>query len=164
MSATFYRFLMGISCWKTNLKLTYFAFFANFWWFFQHNLHQIVWTAMDRKYVSDHAKIQLFYLCLIAKQWCWNKIPYGITLWKPLCPHVLAIYYTKTSLSLHIPNPGIFLGEMHGHMSHEEEQINYFAAARLFWPEACLRDFFGLKKAEGLLKAKKIRQTARRPK
>ena len=40
----------------------------------------------------------------------------------------------------------------------------YFAAARLFWPEGCLRDFFGLKKAEGLLKAKKIPQTARRPK
>ena len=31
----------------------------------------------------------------------------------------------------------------------------FFAAARLFWPEGCLRDFFGLKKAEGLLKAKK---------
>ena len=40
-------------------------------------------------------------------------------------------------------------------MSHEEEQKNFFAAARLFWPEGCLRDFFGLKKAEGLLKAKK---------
>ena len=40
----------------------------------------------------------------------------------------------------------------------------FFAAARLFWPEGCLRDFFGLKKAEGLLKAKKIPQTARRPK
>ena len=50
---------------------------------------------------------------------------------------------------------GIFLGEMHQHMSHEEEQKTFFAAARLFWPEGCLRDFFGLKKAEGLLKAKK---------
>ena len=40
----------------------------------------------------------------------------------------------------------------------------FFAAARLFWPEGCLRDFFGLKKAEGLLKAKKIPKTARRPK
>ena len=59
---------------------------------------------------------------------------------------------------------GIFLGEMHRHMSHEEEQKTFFAAARLFWPEGCLRDFFGLKKAEGLLKAKKIPQTARRPK
>ena len=36
---------------------------------------------------------------------------------------------------------GIFLGEMHRHMSHEKEQKNYFAAARLFWPEGCLRDF-----------------------
>ena len=50
---------------------------------------------------------------------------------------------------------GIFLGEMQRHMSHEEEQKFFFAAARLFWPEGCLRDFFGLKKAEGLLKAKK---------
>ena len=50
-------------------------------------------------------------------------------------------------------------------MSHEEEQKNFFfAEARLFWPEGCLRDFFGLLKAEGLLKAKKIPQTARRPK
>ena len=49
-------------------------------------------------------------------------------------------------------------------MSHEEEQKIFFAAARLFWPEGCLRDFFGLKKAEGLLKAKKIPKTARRPK
>ena len=49
----------------------------------------------------------------------------------------------------------IFLGEMHRHMSHEEEQKFFFAAARLFWPEGCLRDFFGLKKAEGLLKAKR---------
>ena len=40
----------------------------------------------------------------------------------------------------------------------------FFAAARLFWAEGCLRDFFGLKKAEGLLKAKKIPKTARRPK
>ena len=41
-------------------------------------------------------------------------------------------------------------------MSHEEEQKKLsFATARLFWPEGCLRDFFGLKKAEGLLKAKK---------
>ena len=38
-------------------------------------------------------------------------------------------------------------------MSHEKEQKNYFATARLFWPEGCLRDSFGLKKAEGLLKA-----------
>ena len=53
---------------------------------------------------------------------------------------------------------------MHRHMSHEEEQKFFFAAARLFWPEGCLRDFFGLKKAEGLLKAKKIPKTARRPK
>ena len=48
----------------------------------------------------------------------------------------------------------MFLGEMHRHMSHEEEQL-FFAAARLFWPEGCLSDSFGLKKAEGLLKAKK---------
>ena len=53
---------------------------------------------------------------------------------------------------------------MQRHMSHEEEKKFFFAAARLFWPEGCLRDFFGLKKAEGLLKAKKIPQTARRPK
>ena len=59
----------------------------------------------------------------------------------------------------------MFLGEMHRHMSHEEEQKKpFFAAARLFWPEGCLRDFFSLKKAEGLLKAKKIPKTARRPK
>ena len=45
-------------------------------------------------------------------------------------------------------NNGIFLGEMHRHMSHEEEQKIFFAAARLFWPEGCLRDFFGLKKAD----------------
>ena len=32
----------------------------------------------------------------------------------------------------------------------------FLAAARLFWPEGCFRDFFGLKKAEGLLKAQKI--------
>ena len=38
---------------------------------------------------------------------------------------------------------------------------NFFlAAARLFWPEGCFWDFFGLKKAEGLLKAKKIPKTA----
>ena len=43
-------------------------------------------------------------------------------------------------------------------MSHEEEQKKFFAAARLFWPEGCLRDFFGLKKAAGLLKAKKSRK------
>ena len=42
---------------------------------------------------------------------------------------------------------GIFLGEIHGHMSHEEAQKNVFAAVKLFWPEGCLRDFFGLKKA-----------------
>ena len=53
---------------------------------------------------------------------------------------------------------------MQRHMSHEEEKKTFFAAARLFWPEGCLRDFFGLKKAEGLLKAKKIPKTARRPK
>ena len=29
----------------------------------------------------------------------------------------------------------MFLGEMHRHMSHEEEQKTFFAAARLFWPE-----------------------------
>ena len=62
------------------------------------------------------------------------------------------------------PKVGIFLGEMQRHMSHEEKKKDYFAAARLFWPEGCLRDFFGLKKAEGLLKAKKIPKTARRPK
>ena len=45
-------------------------------------------------------------------------------------------------------------------MSHEEEPNFVFAAARLFWPEGCLRDFFGLNKAEGLLKAKKITKTA----
>ena len=39
------------------------------------------------------------------------------------------------------PKNGIFLGEMHRHMSHEEEQKTFFAAARLFWPEGCLRDF-----------------------
>ena len=38
------------------------------------------------------------------------------------------------------------------------------AAARSFWPEARFWDFFGLKKAEGLLKAKKIPKTGRRPK
>ena len=36
---------------------------------------------------------------------------------------------------------GIFLGEMHRLMSHEEEQTFFLAAARLFWPEGCLRDF-----------------------
>ena len=60
-------------------------------------------------------------------------------------------------------NNGIFLGEVQRHMSHEEEQNFFFAAARLFWPEGCLRDFFGLKKDEGLLKAKIILKTARRP-
>ena len=45
-------------------------------------------------------------------------------------------------------------------MSHEEAKKTVFAAARLFWPEGCLRDFFGLKKAEGLLKAKKYQKRA----
>ena len=36
---------------------------------------------------------------------------------------------------------GIFLGEMYRHLSHKEEQKS-FAAARLFWSEGCLRDFF----------------------
>ena len=53
---------------------------------------------------------------------------------------------------------------MHRHKSHEEVKKPFFAAARLLWPEGSLRDFFGLKKAEGLLKAKKIPQTALRPK
>ena len=34
----------------------------------------------------------------------------------------------------------------------------------LFWPSGCFRDFFGLQKAFGLLQAKKIPQTALRPK
>ena len=42
---------------------------------------------------------------------------------------------------------------MQRHMSHEEEKKTFFAAARLFWPEGCLRDFFWPE--EGLLKAKK---------
>ena len=42
-----------------------------------------------------------------------------------------------------IPRYGIFLGEMHRHMIHEEEPKNpFFAAARLFRPEGCWRDFF----------------------
>ena len=49
----------GISCLKTSLKMSGLAFFAHFWWFFQCKLQQIVWTATDRKYVSDHIKIQL---------------------------------------------------------------------------------------------------------
>ena len=47
---------------------------------------------------------------------------------------------------------------------HEEGQKKICAAARSFWPEARFWDFFGLKKAEGLLKAKKIPKTGRRPK
>ena len=47
---------------------------------------------------------------------------------------------------------------------HEEGQKKYCAAAGSFWPEARFWDFFGLKKAEGLLKAKKIPKTGRRPK
>ena len=56
---------------------------------------------------------------------------------------------------------GIFLGEMHGHMSHEEAQKNVFAAVKLFWPEGCLRDFLAWRRP---LKAKKPRKTALRPK
>ena len=47
---------------------------------------------------------------------------------------------------------------------HEEGQKKICAAARSFWPEARFWDFFGLKKAEGLLKAKKIPKTGLRPK
>ncbi len=58
----------------------------------------------------------------------------------------------------------MFLGEMHDKKVMRKNKKTVFAAARLFWPEGCFWDFFGLKKAEGLLKAKKISKTARRPK
>ena len=60
------------------------AFLANFWWFFQCKLQHIVWTAMDRKYVSDHAKIQLSCLKLDLKNAGKAEIPYGTILWRPL--------------------------------------------------------------------------------
>ena len=49
----------------------------------------------------------------------------------------------------------MFLGEMHDKKVMRKNKKTVFAAARLFWPEGCFWDFFGLKKAEGLLKAKK---------
>ena len=53
---------------------------------------------------------------------------------------------------------------MHNNIIMRKDNKLFFAVARLFWPEGRFWDFFGLKKAEGLLKAKKIPKTARRPK
>ena len=58
----------------------------------------------------------------------------------------------------------MFHGEMHDNIIMRKDKKTFFAAARLFWPEGRFWDFFGLKKAEGLLKAKKIPKTGRRPK
>ena len=49
-------------------------------------------------------------------------------------------------------------------MSHEEEQKNFFCCSQVVLACGLFEGFFGLKKAEGLLKAKKIPKTARRPK
>ena len=49
-------------------------------------------------------------------------------------------------------------------MSHEEEQNNFFCWCQVVLAWGLFEGFFGLKKAKGLLKAKKIPQTARRPK
>ena len=58
----------------------------------------------------------------------------------------------------------MFHGEMHDNIIMRKDKKKFCAAARSFWPEARFWDFFGLKKAEGLLKAKKIPKTGRRPK
>ena len=50
----------------------------------------------------------------------------------------------------------MFHGEMHDNIIMRKDKKKFCAAARSFWPEARFWDFFGLKKAEGLLKAKKI--------
>ena len=47
----------------------------------------------------------------------------------------------------------MFHGEMHDNIIMRKDKKNC-AAASSFWPEARFWDFFGLKKAEGLLKAK----------
>ena len=40
----------------------------------------------------------------------------------------------------------MFLGEMHDKKVMRKNKKTVFAAARLFWPEGCFWDFFGLKK------------------
>ena len=52
--------VLGLTCSKMCLKMSDQAFFINFWWFFRHNSLQVVWTALDHKYVSKHVKIQLY--------------------------------------------------------------------------------------------------------
>ena len=47
----------------------------------------------------------------------------------------------------------MFHGEMHDNIIMRKDKKNFCAAARSFWPEARFWDFFGLKKAEGLLMA-----------
>ena len=56
------------------------------------------------------------------------------------------------------------LGSMHDIFHPLEEKKTCFALARLVLAFGCLWDFFGLQKAFGLLQAKKIPQTAIRPK
>ena len=42
---------------------------------------------------------------------------------------------------------------MHRYMNHEEG--HFFAAARLFWPEGCLRDFLAFRRPLAFFKPKK---------
>ena len=61
MSVTFHRFSKVYFLLKIKFEIELFDGFCPFLMVFQHNLHHIVLTALDRKYVSDPAKIKLFF-------------------------------------------------------------------------------------------------------
>ena len=71
---------------------------------------------------------------------------------------------TKSFVCKQASNNGIFLGEMHRHMSHEEEQKNFFCCSQVvlawglfegfFWPEEGRRPSEGQKNPENSPKAK----------
>jgi len=84
------------------------------------------------------------------------------------CFHIIILFlpfvdYTKDVKKNSLENV-MFHGEMHDNIIMRKDKKKNCAAARSFWPQARFWDFFGLKKAEGLLKAKKIPKTGRRPK
>ena len=97
----------------------------------------------------------------IYKAWGFQK--YSTCTWKVLRNMFTWCLFCQKSFQFEWKN-GIFLGEMHRHMSHEEEQKNFFCCSQVVLAWGLFEGFFGLKKAEGLLKAKKIPKTARRPK
>ena len=50
--------------------------------------------------------------------------------------------------------------EMQDNINMRKDKKFFCAAARFFWPEGHFWDFFGLKEAKGLLKAKKSQKRA----